>query len=391
MSFSRLTATVAVAALTVAALPTPGAAQSGGSARLPTCGEMSDAMVRAPQAFAGRRPCPPRAERAYAPKHSGLAYDVLKAEDEACFVPDIAWEELDAIVDATMARAGDVTRDEAGLTKLGKAFAEVLTERGYKLLVPTVNLGDALLERSLGDESTRTMDCDTGSMMLITIARKLGFDAALVEMVTSGGFDHNYVHVRLDEGRTFNWDVNGVSACLTPEGTPPWQGVALSDDNVMGYVIRLRAWNWQRHGRMDLAMADWRNAADLWPESPTAANEFAWAVSAGDQPGRDAWKADAVALAERAVALQRDANHLDTLACAYAFNGEFPKAAETERAALAVFDGGDRVRREFQARLDRFEAGQDCSGLRTDEPTPDFNPDAVIRPPGPVSGGADRS
>lgn len=389
--FRKLAAPVALAAVTLAALPPPASAQSGGWARLPTCGEMADGMARAPQAFSGRRPCPPRVERAYAPKHAGLAYDVLAAEDEACFVPDIAWQEMDAIVDATIARAGEVTRDEAGLTRLGQAFARVLEERGYRLLIPTVNLGDALLERRLGDEATRTVDCDTGSMMLITIARKLGFRAALVEMVISSGADHNYVRYDLDGGKVFNWDINGVTACATPEGTPPWQGVPMSDENVMGYVVRLRAWNWQRHGRMDLAMADWRRAADLWPGSPTAANEFAWAVAAGDQPGREAYRTDAVALAERAVALRRDANHLDTLACAWAWAGDLGKAAETQRAAIAELSEGSGARAEFEGRLKLFEAGRDCSGLRTDYPTPDFDPTAEVSRGQPVAGGSPKT
>lgn len=383
----RLTTPVALAAVLAAALPAPAAAQAVGPAGLPDCGEMADALPRAAQSWAGRRPCPPRVTRTYAPKHAGLAYEVLKAEDEVCFVPDEAFRELDSLIDATIKRAGKVSKDEAGLTRLGKAFAEELIARGHHLLVPTVNLGDALLERRRTDGSRmKIVDCDTGAMILITIARQLGFEAALVEMVTRGGDDHNYVRYALP-GRALNWDVNGVSACATPADGPPWHNTPMSDENVMGYVVRLRAWNWQRFDRMDLAMADWRRAADLWPGHPAAANEFAWTVAAGDYPGREAWKADAVVLAQRAVALRRDSSHLDTLACAYAFAGDFARAREAEQDALNELPERDGSRSEYEARAELFADGRDCSGQRTDWPTPDFDPNVAMRRSDPVSGG----
>jgi tetratricopeptide (TPR) repeat protein len=376
-------------AFAVAAIATPAFAQTaGGSALTPTCGEMPDALERAPIAYGGRRPCPPAAERAYQPRHAGLAYDVLALENEACFVPDAAYQELDAVIDATLARVGQPTNDAAGLTKLGLAFAEVMRERGYRLLVPTVNLGDALLPRTpRGGPTGHIVDCDTGAMMLITIARLLGMDASLVEMVATRGFDHNYVHYRLTDGGAFRWDVNGVTACLAPEHARPWEAVPLTDRQVAGYVVALRAFNWERLGNMDRALADWREAADLWPERPRQANWYAWAVAADRGPWRDAHKTEALAMAERAAAIEADSDHLDTLACAQALNGDYTAAAATEARAIAALPAGaEAARPELEARSLRFSIRQDCTGLRVSGPFEEFDA-AASAAATPMSGG----
>jgi len=389
----NLATRLAAAALGATLLASPALAQSGGSGDLVPCGEMPDGLQRSSMAYGGRRPCPPAsAPRAYQPRHAGLAYDVLALENEACFVPDAAYQEMDAVIDATLAKlpaaTGVAVTDEARLTQLGQAFAAVMAERGYRLLVPTVNLGDALLERRpAGGEPQHIIDCDTGAMMLITIARILGIDASLVEMVTQGGDDHNYVHYRMAAGRTFNWDVNGVTACATPEGAKPWEAVPLTDRQVAGYVVGLRGWNWQRFGQWDKALADWREAADLWPERPRQANWYAWAVAADRGPWRAAHKADALVMAERAVAIFSDSDTLDTLACARAFAGDFPGAADAERRALEDLPERDGRRGELESRARRFAHRQDCTGLRAPEPFPEFD---SAKPPvraEPMSGG----
>lgn len=356
------------------------------------CGEMPDGLQRASMAYGGRRPCPPAAVRAYQPRHAGLAYEVLAMENEACFVPDAAYEELDAVIDATLARIpadiDGLPTDEARLTALGQALAAVLSERGYRLLVPTVNLGDALLERRpAGGEPGHIIDCDTGSMILITIARKLGFDAALVEMVTRAGDDHNYVHYRLAGGATFNWDFNGVTGCTTPVGGQAWEAVALSDRQVAGYVVGLRGWNWQRRGQMERALADWRQAADLWPERPRQANWYAWAVAADRGPWRNGHRAEAVEMARRALAIAPVSDHYDTLACAQAFAGDFEGAVASAGRALDVLPEGDRNRDAYEQRAALLAGGTDCTGLRDPEPFEEFDPDATPVEARPMSGG----
>ncbi len=356
------------------------------------CGEMPDGLQRAAMAYGGRRPCPPAAVRTYQPKHAGLAYDVLAMENEACFVPDAAYQELDAVIDATLARL-PITTDrpataEERLTQLGQTLAAVLTERGYRLLVPTVNLGDALLERRpAGGEPGHIIDCDTGSMLLITIARKLGLDASLVEMVTRAGDDHNYVHYRLAGGATFNWDFNGVTGCTTPQGGKAWEAVALSDRQVAGYVVGLRGWNWQRRGQMERALADWRQAADLWPERPRQANWYAWAVAADRGPWRNGHKAEALEMARRALAIQPISDHYDTLACAQAFAGDFEGAVASAGRALAELPEQDANRGAYEQRAALLASGTDCTGLRDPEPFEEFDPDAAPVEARPMSGG----
>jgi tetratricopeptide (TPR) repeat protein len=239
-----------------------------------------------------------------------------------------------------------------------------------------------------GFDAVHIVDCDTGAMMLITIARLLGLDASLVEMVTRSQDDHNYVHYRLAADRSFNWDVNGVTACATPEGARPWEAVPLTDRQVAGYVIGLRGWNWERLGRWDNALADWREAADLWPERPRQANWYAWAVAADQGAWRDAHRQDGLVMAERAVAVSADPNALDTLGCAKAFAGDFTGATEAEQRALEGLPEGDVRRQELEDRAARFANRRDCSGLRGREDSfAEFDAAAEPRRAEPMSGG----
>ena len=66
----------------------------------------------------------------------------------------------------------------------------------------------------------------------------------------------------------------------------------------------------------------------------------------------------AVHLAERAVEQNRGADTLDTLAAAYAENGDFPNAIASQRAALSRLGEGDARRLELTERLASYQAGR---------------------------------
>jgi tetratricopeptide (TPR) repeat protein len=91
------------------------------------------------------------------------------------------------------------------------------------------------------------------------------------------------------------------------------------------------------HGRVQEALAQWREALRLQPDYAPAMIQAAHALAASPEAS-DRNGAEAVKLAERAVQLNgaRDPMYLDTLALAYAEAGRFPDAIDSARRALEL-------------------------------------------------------
>ena len=91
------------------------------------------------------------------------------------------------------------------------------------------------------------------------------------------------------------------------------------------------------HGRVQEALAQWRQALRLQPDYAPAMIQAAHALAASPEAS-DRNGAEAVKLAERAVQLNgaRDPMYLETLALAYAEAGRFPEAIEAARRALEL-------------------------------------------------------
>lgn len=370
----RLTAALCVAIPSTAVLAAAVADRS--QAALPPCGQIE---ARPHGAAAPRRTCPKTEARSYRPRHQGLGYDVLALETEACFVPDSAYALLDDIVDKAIARLSPTERSGVGLAAEARGLAvsratnAVLIEMGFGLYIPTATLGDALVSRAgPGEQDRYIVDCDTGAMILMTVADVLDMPAALVEITLPGGDQHDYVRWTLADGRFVDWDTNQRGICRTPDGQPDFQARALTRTEAMGYAHTLRAALWKRKGDYDRAVQDYRTAMRDRPDSPIAYNGFAWIVATTDWPARDALRADALQAAERAVSLQRSSgdtrltrsgisDYMDTLACLYAGAGDFNKAIAAEQGALAVSH-----RAEFRTRLASFSGAnpKDCTGAR---------------------------
>jgi tetratricopeptide (TPR) repeat protein len=88
-------------------------------------------------------------------------------------------------------------------------------------------------------------------------------------------------------------------------------------------------------GRVQDALAHWREALRLEPNYAPAMNEAAYVLATSPKDS-DRNGAEAVKLAERAVQLSGSRNlvYLDTLGAAYAESGRFPEALETVRRAI---------------------------------------------------------
>ncbi len=126
------------------------------------------------------------------------------------------------------------------------------------------------------------------------------------------------------------------------------------DNHVMSFNLGLlRA----QQGRELEGVALYREAVRIRPDYGEAWNNLAWTLATHPElPGGGARAAEALAAAERAVALAADASTLDTLAAAQAAAGRFAEATATaERAvALARARGDEALARDVTTRLQLY-------------------------------------
>src|SRR5207253_84667 len=116
----------------------------------------------------------------------------------------------------------------------------------------------------------------------------------------------------------------------------------------------------QEQGQTEAAADYYRQALQLDPGFPAAADRQAWPLATHPDPDiRNG--ALAVLLAKQACQATgyRQPQFLDTLAAAYAEAGQFDRARETARKALALLQGNPFGQAQaIQARLNLYEAHQ---------------------------------
>lgn len=138
----------------------------------------------------------------------------------------------------------------------------------------------------------------------------------------------------------------------------------------MAYAYRLREALLKQGKDFDRAASDDLVAMRDWPANPAGYNNLAWTVATGDWPARKSLFPQALAAANQAIRLQTAAgtlqitksdlgNYHDTLACLYAYAGDFKTAADIERKAI-----GFSSTPEFEKRLALFSgtSPKDCTG-----------------------------
>ena len=125
-------------------------------------------------------------------------------------------------------------------------------------------------------------------------------------------------------------------------------------------VYLSRAYAYVYTARYSLAVRDYEFAIDLLPLDDVAYNDLAWLLATAPSPAvRDG--ARAVTLAQRAVQLNNTASNVDTLASAYARDGQFEDAALAQESAIALLlaEGGALYLLDgYQVRLRMFHARQ---------------------------------
>jgi len=344
-----------------------GAADLSLSAPLPVCGDerLYAQPIASPGPAVGPRPCPEPVARSYSPRYRGLGYEVLMIESAACFVPDDSFRLLDSLIDqARGSLASGLSTDadwQKQATRTFTTLGATLLANGFELYVPTDTLGDALVSRALPEGGQHIADCDTSAFLYLSVAESLSLPMHMVEIRLPSGESHNYLRWTSGNGRSMDWDTNGRAQCRTPETLPAWQGRTLSRDEVLGYATLLRGEFWQKKGAFEKALADYRSGTRRYPQSPKGQNNLAWLIASTAAFKGAAFQAEALAAAQRAMALQPDANTLDTLACVRARSGDFAGAVAAEKQALVL----KPENKGFSARMSRFRSlsPKDCVGL----------------------------
>lgn len=112
--------------------------------------------------------------------------------------------------------------------------------------------------------------------------------------------------------------------------------------------------------RYAAAAADYATALERDPDYPNLLASWAWQMATCPDPKfRDGQKALEYATRACEGFEMKVGSHLDVLAAAYAENGRFKEAVETEKLALERLDPRDAERKSaMTARLKLFEAGQ---------------------------------
>lgn len=330
------------------------------------CGTESAPPLADPR-DSGRRKCGPEVKHTYRPKYKGIGFEILDSESKACFVPDQQYKLLDEIVGTIVATASydrNLKEKSAKIEqarRISKAISDTLKARGFRLFIPTETLGDSLINRNVpGEPERHIFDCDTGSLIFLTVAENLGAPVTLVDITLPSGAGHNYVRWQIDQQTSFDWDVNGQAECLTPSGLPSYEGRAMSRREIFGYALGLRASVWETLEKYDPALVDYRNASKLYPQDPVYSNNFAWMIATKEVANKKGLRKEALAASQHAIAVTRTAGYLDTLACVYALLGDFEEAIRIQTEAVKM----PLSKPSFEKRLALFKSvpPKDCTG-----------------------------
>lgn len=208
----------------------------------------------------------------------------------------------------------------------------------------------------------RLFDCDTGSFIYLSVADLLNLPMSMVEVEVRGNpgerrfGDHNFIRWNLKNGEQVDWDVNGAYIRQGDIQTPQY-GFGWSEDEVLGYVYFLRGMQWRKKNLYSNAIRDYRLSIKNFHRWAKARNNLAWLYSTIADVQTENTKKEALELALTVVDMHPSVNNRDTLACAYAMNGDFVKAIEVQKKVVEEDDS-----KSFEDRLEKFKNGVNCLG-----------------------------
>jgi hypothetical protein len=335
----------------------------------------------------------------YTRRYDTIGHEFLDAESGAANVTPAMYALLDDIIDEAKQRLpamrADLTADTyvPFATRVFTGIDCILLSRGFVYpahgwvqlladgLAPTVYDDpvdvQALLRQyhnrdrrafiaARGRGPYHVVDCDVASYVYLAIADEMRYPLHLVEIP-----EHDFVRWEHDARTHLDFEtMDGIvtdddhyrNAWHIPDALLARGSTlaSMSRTSLIAYHLGTTAVAFSFKGMYRRELDEFALALALDPASGTAANNLAWFYAA--VPERE-WRdgARAVRWATVAVEAARTANHLDTLACAYAQNGEFDKAAQTEREAqTAPFS----YIADVAGNLARFAAREPCTDTK---------------------------
>jgi tetratricopeptide (TPR) repeat protein len=206
-------------------------------------------------------------------------------------------------------------------------------------------------------------DCDTTSILYVGIAEAIGVDLHLVDLP-----EHMFVRWEFADGGKLNWETNeGIAVPDEDYAVEHHLGRRLRRDRVYlasmtakeaeGFAYFLRGCRFEARGQDAQAIADLEKARELYPQSTQAKGELAWlyATAAGVDVGK---RKAAIGLAKAAVDLEPQCGDFwNSLAAAYAANGDFRRATRSEERA-EDFAETEEDAADYHARRKAYQRGE---------------------------------
>ncbi len=132
------------------------------------------------------------------------------------------------------------------------------------------------------------------------------------------------------------------------------KAIELDPQYSLAYLNRGMAWD--SKGNKGKAIRDYQKAIELKPEYALALNNLAWFyVTSSDSQYRN--PREGLKLALKAVELEKKPIFLDTLAAAYADNGDFTRAVEIEREAISL-EEDEETKKQFRKMMGAYQQGK---------------------------------
>lgn len=295
-------------------------------------------------------------------KAQTIAHKILELESEVIDnKPD--YLELDNILvkiinDVKNSEALNITDEEEKAKSVFLSIAQTLKNNSYY----HNNTYPNTLTEVLNSEGDKHFDCDTGSFIFIAAGDKMNLPISMVEIEVAGNpgerefGDHNFVRWTLQNGQHVDWDPNAERLRYGDKKTNLY-GFAWTDDQLFGYLYFTRGISWRENDNFENAINDYYHSIKKFPSWAKARNNLAWLYSTVKQVQSDKSKIEALELALDVVDLHPVASNKDTLACAYAINSNFTKAAEIQTEVVNEDNSA-----AYKVRLEKFRNNQNCLG-----------------------------
>jgi tetratricopeptide (TPR) repeat protein len=154
---------------------------------------------------------------------------------------------------------------------------------------------------------------------------------AAIELIPADVEAYNYRGV----ARAYQGDFDGAVADYN---------AALQIKPAYAEALNNRGFAWVQKGNLGRALDDFSRAIEIKPALLDAYNSKAWILATSSQAGYRNGQ-EAVLLAQKAVKINPGIDSLDTLAAAYAANGQFEDAVSTQKQVVQMLIEQDRTDR----------------------------------------------